>query len=650
MKKETPIGSNIKTLTLTYEHNPYEVNIYSPKKSKGKTVVFPIFNYQTDKQYIDLIYPIVEEGYKVISINLLNKGDRVLFFNYYYDVFGELLEDLNLKKMFGKDEIVVMGFGIGANLASYMNFYKSEDIHISKIILLSPINKYKCDYKISKEIVHFRIPTHIFFGQFDKVVDIDTRYSMFINGRNNPNVTFTCYPATGHYLYYDGLVSMEMEKLYRNSGFDMLVGESGKHKAPFLPSERMFNKQFLTHLFNDIEGIPNPKRIALLGDLNPYLITGVKTDVELLQEELDKLGYETYVVFLWKKYNDFNLLPTNHHVPVIATKVKAVPGYENLELLNTYSWGTNAKMLALFGFNYLHLHTDYSMSKIAIELAQITRINMPYTFHTTWKMYYDNARGKLAKDISYKSAKTLLYKNIYKECPTIVVPSLKSQSVLKDDLHHKDIRVVPSPIDADKFVLSKEDRIQVAQLRIKYRLKGKKILGYVGKISTEKDIVEIIYYISQVVNEIPNLMFMIVTEGDATKQLQKYAKRLKVEDHIIYVGPVPHEELKLYYALFDVFVTSSNFETQGSTYFEAANCGTLILAKEDKALEGIFEDGKNAYLYDGFYSWLERLEKALFSDNLAITTEAKNTMKLYTKDKWAKKMLALYTELNPEQK
>lgn len=649
MKKETPIGSTTKTFTLTYEHNPYEVNIYTPKKSKGKTIVFPIFNYQSDKQYVDLIYPIVEEGYRVISINLLNRGDRVLFFNYYYDVLEELIEDLNTKKIFGKDEIIVMGFGIGANLASYMNFYKSDTIKISKIILLSPINKYKCDYRISKEIVNFKIPTHIFFGQFDKVVDVDTRYSMFENGRNNQNVTFTCYPATGHYLYYDGLVSMEMEKMYRNSGFDMIVGESRK-KAPFLPSDRLPNTSFLTHLFNDIEGKPNPKRIALLSDLSPYFATGVKSDVELLQKELDKLGYETYVVSLWKKYVDFNLLPTNHHVPVIATKVKAIKGYENLELLTTYSIGTNAKMLAMFGFSYLHLYTDYSMSKIAIELAKITDIKMPYTFHTMWRMYYENPLGKLAGDISYKSAKQLLYKNIYKECPSIIAPSLKSADVLKDETHHTDVRVIPSPINIDDFTLSKDDRIQVSQLRIKYRLKGKKILGYVGKISTEKNIVELLYYVSQVVNEIPNLMFVIITEGDSIKQLQKYVKRLHIEEHVLYVGPVPHNELKLYYSMFDVFVSSSNFETQGYTYFEAATCGTLILAKRDRGLEGVFEDGKNAYLYEGFYSWLERLEKALFGENKNVIDEAKATMKLYTKEKWAKKILDLYLELNPIKK
>ena len=649
MKKETPVGSTVKTITLTYEHNPYEVNIYSPKKSKGKTIVFPIFNYQSDKQYVDLIYPIVEEGYRVISINLLNRGDRVLFFNYYYDVLEELIEDLNSKKIFGKDEIIVMGFGIGANLASYMNFYKSEDIKISKIILISPINKYKCDYRISKDIINFKIPTHIFFGQFDKIVDVDTRFSMFENARNNPNVTFTCYPATGHYLYYDGLVSMEMEKMYRNSGFDMLVGESRK-KAPFLPSDRLPNTQFLAHLFNDIEGKPNPKRIALLSDLSPYFTTGVGSDVELLQKELDKLGYETYVVSLWKKYVDFNLLPTNHHIPVIASKIKAIKGYDNLELLTTRSISSNAKMLAMFSFDYLHLYTDYSMSKIAIELAKITGIKMPYTFHTSWRMYYENPVGKLAADISYKSAKKLLYKNIYKECAAIIAPSQKSADVLQDETHHHDVRVIASPIDSDNFAITKEDRIMVSQLRIKYRLKGKKILGYVGKISTEKNIVEILYYVSQVVNEIPNLMFVVITEGDAVKQLQKYAKRLRIEDHVLFIGPVPHNELKLFYSMFDVFVTPSNFETQGYTYFEAATCGTLILAKEDRALEGIFVDGKNAYLYDGFYSWLERLEKALFSENKAITDDAKATMKLFTKEKWAKKILALYTELNPEKK
>ena len=139
---------------------------------------------------------------------------------------------------------------------------------------------------------------------------------------------------------------------------------------------------------------------------------------------------------------------------------------------------------------------------------------------------------------------------------------------------------------------------------------------------------------------------MIGGVGDAVRALQKYAKKLKVEDHIIYVGQVLNNELKHYYPLFDVFVTASNFETQGLTYFEAATMGTLIVAKKDKAIEGVFEDGINAYIYEDLYQWVERIEKALFSDNKNVIEAAKQTMKKYSQDKWAKQIEKIYIELN----
>ena len=72
---------NTKSITLTFEHNPYEVNVYLPKKASSKVVIFPTVNYQGDKQYIDLIHNIVDHGYKIITLKLLNVGDSVLFFN-----------------------------------------------------------------------------------------------------------------------------------------------------------------------------------------------------------------------------------------------------------------------------------------------------------------------------------------------------------------------------------------------------------------------------------------------------------------------------------------------------------------------------------------------------------------------------------------
>ena len=362
----------------------------------------------------------------------------------------------------------------------------------------------------------------------------------------------------------------------------------------------------------------------------------------LLKEELNKLGYETYIVSLWKKGVDFNLLPDNHHIPVLASYAKLVKGHKDLWLLKTFHTKERAKELAMFGF-------EYTMSTIAIELSKITGIKMPYTYHTLWKMYYQNKFGSLLGDITFSTGKSFFFNHIYKECPIITVPSVKSYEYLKNEKHIKDVRIIPSPVKIERFALSREDRSQVNALRVKYNLKGKKVLGYVGRVSTEKNITETIYNISRIIGEIPNIVFMIVGVGDALSILQKYAKKLGVDDNIIYVGQVPNDELKYYYPLFDVFVTASNFETQGMTYFEAAASGTLILAKKDKAIEGLFEDGVSAYVYENIYQWAEKLEKALFKDNKKIIDAAKAVVKKYTLQKWAKQIEKIYFELNGDK-
>ena len=96
-------------------------------------------------------------------------------------------------------------------------------------------------------------------------------------------------------------------------------------------------------------------------------------------------------------------------------------------------------------------------------------------------------------------------------------------------------------------------------------------------------------------------------------------------------------------------MTASNFETQGLTYFEAALCGTPILAKADKALDGVFTDGENALIYHNYTEWVSRLEKALFGDVRLIVKNAKKTMQNYSSDKWAKQLEAIYKELNPDK-
>ena len=73
----------------------------------------------------------------------------------------------------------------------------------------------------------------------------------------------------------------------------------------------------------------------------------------------------------------------------------------------------------------------------------------------------------------------------------ITVPSKKSYDILKDESDANDIRIIPSAINVARFTLTKEDKSIIEGLRKLYKLKGRKVLGYVGRVSLEKNIIEL---------------------------------------------------------------------------------------------------------------------------------------------------------------
>ena len=645
MNKNRPI-LKCENKTVEFDHNPYELSFYNFESNKSKQVIiFPLFHFEGFRQYYDLLAPIINKGYRVLTINFLTKKDRVLFFNYYFRLFATIINQLYEDKVFTKkDEITLMGFGVTAYLVAYAQIHHL--VAAKKMILISPVNYYRDEFQLNRGVELIDIPTYIHFGQFDSVMDLEERYKIFSKGHLNKNVHFYAYPICGHYLYYKDRLGMRVEDLYRDTGYNLFIGEKSKYRSSALPEEVVLNEQFYKHLFNELDDIPSPKKVCLLTDVFPLFVNGVNIVVDLLKRELEKEGYEVYIAALWNKKLTYKELPNEYYIPIKANQAVFLKGHRELEMFETLTFNKHAKELAIFGFDYLHLHTEYSMGQIALRLSKMSGVKLLYSYHTLWNLYYQQRFGKLMGDITYKAAKRLLFSKIYKSCEIITVPSKKTYDILKEDAKDTDIRIIPSAINIDRFKLSKEDQQAVKGLRVQYNLKNKKVVGYVGRVSLEKNIVETLENIARAKTQIPNIVFMIVGVGDAVTSLKKTTVKLGLQDNVIFIGEVENSKLKYYYSLFDVFVTASNFETQGLTYFECAASGTLLLAKKDKAIEDIFVDQENAYLYENYDEWFIRLENALFSKNDKIIKNAYKLMDKYASDKWAQRIISIYKELN----
>lgn len=101
-----------------------------------------------------------------------------------------------------------------------------------------------------------------------------------------------------------------------------------------------------------------------------------------------------------------------------------------------------------------------------------------------------------------------------------------------------------------------------------------------------------------VMREIPNAIFIIGGSGIMRKYHEKLAKKLQVNQHVLFVGHIPAAELPLYYAACDVFVIPSILEAFGLVAVEAMACGKPVVGTNVGGIPDIIINGVNGFLVE----------------------------------------------------
>lgn len=115
-----------------------------------------------------------------------------------------------------------------------------------------------------------------------------------------------------------------------------------------------------------------------------------------------------------------------------------------------------------------------------------------------------------------------------------------------------------------------------------------------------------------------NLVLLIGGTGQEGNRLRQLVKKKGLGDHVRFLGFVPQEELPGYYALADVFVFPSTFETFGIVLVEAMAAGIPVVAARAGAIPEIVVDGETGFLVQPLSpeSMAVRLRSLLENDSL----------------------------------
>lgn len=366
-------------------------------------------------------------------------------------------------------------------------------------------------------------------------------------------------------------------------------------------------------------------RIAMVTDSFYPTRDGVVTSLCITKKGLEDRGHEVFVVA--PDPGEEHRLPGVNYFPAVSfSKYKGyyVPIFPS----------NKREILESLDVDIIHVHGVAVMALKALIAARAIKKPLVLTFHTSvgdTMQYYSPI--KMPREVSDRLVWTYL-RYLLKGPLAVIAPTEPVAEELKRmGVRTRRTAVIPTGSDVGRFNPSNDG----TAVREKLGLKGKKMLIYVGRISFEKNIGEIV----EVMPLLDDTILMLVGKGPAEEMLRTKAEALGVGDRVIFPGFVSDEELPSYYAAADAAISASRFETQGLSIIEAMATGLPVVCVNERAFSSFVEDGKNGFLFED--NMLEAIEKALNASS-EIREEARRTAERFSIAASAKELEDLYND------
>ncbi len=333
-------------------------------------------------------------------------------------------------------------------------------------------------------------------------------------------------------------------------------------------------------------------RIGIFTDTYTPDINGVVSSVVTLEHGLQTAGHEVYIITGQK--NSLHAHWEGNVLRLPGLELKKLYGYT---LSTPYHFEVKREIEALH-LDVIHVQQEFTVGIFGRILAHTLHIPVVYTYHTLYEDYthyfnvFDlNSVEKISKKAVYSISRMLC-----NSVSGIIAPSAKTKEKLLGYGVRKPIYVIPTGLDLDSFHHENVAEEERCQLRLRYGLdEDTPLIIYLGRIASEKSIDMIISGVRYL--QTPKCKVLIVGGGPSLEDLKKQAEKEGVSDRIIFTGPVPPQEVPVYYQISDAFVSASTSETQGMTFIEALASGLPLFARPDEVLEDLVEEGVSGFYF-----------------------------------------------------
>lgn len=382
-------------------------------------------------------------------------------------------------------------------------------------------------------------------------------------------------------------------------------------------------------------------KIGIFTDTYLPDINGVATSSFILRNALEALGHEVIVITTeLKKGDEYEDIGNVYRLSGI--EVKQLYDYRLAQFFSLKAM----HMLKNMHLDVIHIQTEFSVGIFGKIVARLLNIPVVYTYHTQYEDYihYAPVIGKMGvmQPILKKVAGKV--SQIYgDDCTELIAPSSKTKEMLEGYGIKKNIYVIPTGLELNRFEKNAINTNHLAEVKEECGIHdGLFTLIFLGRIAPEKSIDLIISSLPMIIEKNKNIRLVIVGGGPGLEDLKQLSQELEVSDYVYFAGPKPSYEVPYYYHASDAFVSASISETQGLTYIEAMAASLPVLARFDKNLEGIIQDGSNGLFFDSAKQLANHVIGWMNQDLTEIKEQAYRDSRQYGSEIFAKNVLEVY--------
>lgn len=327
-------------------------------------------------------------------------------------------------------------------------------------------------------------------------------------------------------------------------------------------------------------------RIALFTDTYPPQINGVAASTFILRNELEKHGHDVVVVTTYKGSGKHKWDDDHKVLRLAGVQLKFLYGYVMTSPFHVSALEEIRKL----NLDVIHAQTEFGVGLFARICAKQLQIPLVSTYHTTYEDYthYVNFIDSRKVDEIAKVGVAKLSRLYGDSSIEVIAPSMKTKEMLESYHVRREINVIPTGLELDKFASENADPASRHALRKQYGFTDEdKIIIYVGRLAEEKALDIVVKGIANTIQKGINIKMMIVGDGPDFDRLSTMIKEFGIENSCVMTGAKNREDIPALYHCADAFISASLSETQGMTFIEALASSLPLFARYDEVLDDL---------------------------------------------------------------